>query len=86
MKQQEINEVGDNASPRPSRLPSPERASHPDERSDFPFTTRGGTRSMVFLLSGLPDVYEARVLVDSYFRYFAWQYVENCHDDYLHQF
>jgi len=41
---------------------------------------------MVFLLSGLPDVYEARVLVDSYFRYFAWQYVENCHDDYLHQF
>jgi hypothetical protein len=33
-----------------------------------------------------PDVYEARVLVDSYFRYFAWQYVENCPDDCLHQF
>ena len=73
--QQEVNELGDDSSPRLSRLPSPERPTRRSEQSIFPFSAQGTTTSMSALISELPDADETRVLVDSYFRYFAWQYV-----------
>lgn len=66
-------------SPGPSRWPSPERhnaasASDPMQRSAvFPFDGTYVPLRTRALLSRLPPIQEARVLVDSYFRYFSWQ-------------
>jgi hypothetical protein len=78
--QQEVLAVS-NESPAISRAVSPTHRSTGTKPSEGPLTfpfklCSGHTKtSMRELLSPLPAKDDALLLVDSYFRYFAWQYV-----------
>lgn len=58
----------DNDTPPRSRAHSPAAA----QAGTFPFSTPG-TVSTEYLLSKLPPVEEARVYIDSFYKYFGWQ-------------
>ncbi|WVR05530.1 hypothetical protein IAU60_002548 [Kwoniella sp. DSM 27419] len=74
LKDQEFHEAVE--SPNYSRMPSPERRldqNHPPP-SVFPFGASYVPMSTATLLARLPPVDEGSVLVNSYYRYFAWHY------------
>ncbi|WVW79032.1 hypothetical protein I302_100995 [Kwoniella bestiolae CBS 10118] len=79
-------EMGDANSPEPRRSPSPENPTpHITEINGgkrigteqiraFPFPLSNSTFTMESLLSQLPPKDDAEVLMDSYYRYFAWNH------------
>ncbi len=52
--------------------PARSRAASPSPPTTFPFHIQGSV-STDYLLSKLPTVEEARVYIDSYYKYFGWQ-------------
>ncbi|KAK6904287.1 hypothetical protein I203_107803 [Kwoniella mangroviensis CBS 8507] len=79
-------EMGDAHSPTPQRSPSPEEQQpqqndiiggkkiSTEQMLAFPFPLSNGTFAMESLLSQLPPKDDAEVLMDSYYRYFAWNH------------